>query len=614
VDAAGNAYVTGSTASTNFPTVAPLQPVFAGGTCGLAPNTFQCAEAFVTKLNSTGSALLYSTYLGGSAGDRGSGIAVDTSGNAYITGSTDSTNFPTVSPLQAVPGGSGDAFVAKLNAAGSALLYSTYLGGNFGDSGSGIAVDSSGNAYVTGSTSSTNFPTANPLHAAPGGSGDAFVAKLNATGSALMYSTYLGGSGIDQGSGIAVDSSGNAYITGSTDSRNFPTVNPIQAVFSGDTCLNTADSSPCFDVFVAKLNAAGSALAYSTYLGGSAGPPGSRDDEGSGIAIDSSGNAYITGGTNSTNFPTVNPLQAARGGAFVAKITSNDAPGIALGPASLTFAGQAVSTSSSAQTVTLASAGSTPLEIVSIVDTGDFAQTNNCPSAPNTLAGGTNCTIDVTFTPTSTGTRTGALTISDNAAGSPHTVSLTGTTGQPDFSVSIASGSSASATLPAGQTATYNLNFSGTNGFSGTVSLSCSDTANASNCSASPDSITVNGNNLAAASVKVATMARALVLPGLRPPPLSLGPGLRVTLPWLLLLLSLALLAPSLRWHGGRCRSAWRGLGAVVVFALVLFGCGGSSSNSPPPAQGTQAGSYSITVNATSGSVSHSMVLHLTVQ
>jgi hypothetical protein len=266
VDAAGNAYVTGSTASTNFPTVAPLQPVFAGGTCGLAPNTFQCAEAFVAKLNSTGSALLYSTYLGGSAGDLGSGIAVDTSGNAYITGSTDSTNFPTVSPLQAVPGGSGDAFVAKLNAAGSALLYSTYLGGNFADSGSGIAVDSSGNAYVTGSTSSTNFPTANPLHAAPGGSGDAFVAKLNATGSALMYSTYLGGSGIDQGSGIAVDSSGNAYITGSTDSRNFPTVNSIQAVFSGDTCLNTADSSPCFDVFVAKLNAAGSALAYSTYL------------------------------------------------------------------------------------------------------------------------------------------------------------------------------------------------------------------------------------------------------------------------------------------------------------------------------------------------------------
>jgi len=136
---------------------------------------------------------------------------------------------------------------------------------------------------------------------------------------------------------------------------------------------------------------------------------------------------------------------------------------------------------------------------------------------------------------------------------------------------------------------------------------------NASNCSASPDSITVNGNNLAAASVKVATMARALVLPGLRPPPLSLGPGLRVTLPWLLLL-SLALLAPSLRWHGGQRRSARTGLGAVVVFALVLFGCGGSSSNSPPPAPGTQAGSYPITVIATSGSVSHSIVLYLTVQ
>ena len=300
VDSSGNAYVTGSTCSTNFPTMNPLQAANAGG-----------YDAFVAEINPSGSALVYSTYLGGSGDDPGTGIAVDGSGNAYVTGQTNSTNFPTMNPLQAAnAGGNDDAFVAKLNASGSALIYSTYLGGSGADGGTGIAVDSSDNAYVTGYTASTDFPTMNPLQAAYGGGGyDTFVAEINPSGSALVYSTYLGGSGVDHGSGIAVDSTGNAYVTGYTASTDFPTMNPLQAAYGGGSD----------DAFVAKLNPLGSALVYSTYLGGS------HDDDGLGIAVDSSGNAYATGQTNSTDFPTMNPLQPTNGGGydvFVAKIGS----------------------------------------------------------------------------------------------------------------------------------------------------------------------------------------------------------------------------------------------------------------------------------------------------
>jgi len=308
VDSSGNAYVTGDTLSQNFPTANPFQAT------NKATPTTSNPTAFVAKLNSTGSALVYSTYLGGSNEDVGTGIAVDSSGNAYVTGYTTSTNFPTVNPLQVSNGGGYEAFVSKLNAAGSALVYSTYLGGSGSDAGGGIAVDSSSNAYVTGYTNSTNFPTANPFQASNGGGYDTFVSKLNAAGSALVYSTYLGGSGSDAGTGIAVDSSSNAYVTGYTNSTNFPTVNPLQVSNGGG-----------YDAFVSKLNAAGSALTYSTYLGGS------NEDVGTGIAVDSSSNAYVTGYTSSTDFPTVSPLQASYGGgnldAFVAKF---DAAGSAL--------------------------------------------------------------------------------------------------------------------------------------------------------------------------------------------------------------------------------------------------------------------------------------------
>jgi hypothetical protein len=283
VDSGGNAYVTGDTESTNFPTQSPLQTANAGR-----------SNAFVTKLNPAGSALVYSTYLGGSANfDRGTCIALDDVGNAYVTGSTASTDFPTVNPLQAANAGSRDAFVAKLNAAGSALVYSTYLGGPGADHGHGIAVDDAGSCYLTG-VAAAGFPTVNPLTTPPP-PGDpppphsnwknAFITKLNPAGSALVYSTYLGGSDQDHGFGIALSSSGEAYVTGSAGSSDFPTVSPLQPICSGDA-------------FVSKLNPAGSALVYSTCLGGI------YSSGGRGIALDAAGDAYFAGSTDSPDFPT----------------------------------------------------------------------------------------------------------------------------------------------------------------------------------------------------------------------------------------------------------------------------------------------------------------------
>jgi hypothetical protein len=419
VDASDDAYVTGYTRSSDFPTTAGA---FQG-------TLFRDQDAFISKLNPAGSALVYSTYLGGSYTDfdEGTGIAVDASGDAYVTGQTHSRKFPTTAgAFQTTLGGYVDAFVSKLNAAGSALVYSTYLGGSTspegtaGGSGSAIAVDASGRAYVIGETDCSDFPiTPGAFQTIYGGQGDASITKLNAAGTDLLYSTYLGGSSSDFGLGIAVDTSGNAYVTGQTTSSDFPTTpGALQASYGGYG-----------DAFVIKLNATGTTLLYSTYFGGKNSYESSAG--GAAITVDTSDTIYVTGGTSSSDFPvTPSAFQTAfvspdgQGDAFVAKIGLADAPGLALGPARLTFGPQTLGTTSSPQTVTLLDAGSQPLSITSIVASGDFAQTNTCPS---TVPSGTSCTITVTFTPTATGTRTGAVTLADNAAGSPHKLLLTGT-------------------------------------------------------------------------------------------------------------------------------------------------------------------------------------------
>ena len=223
IDASGNAYVAGETTSTNYPTFSAFQSFYGGG----------ASDAFVTKLDSTGSAIFYSTYLGGSVFDAAGAIALDLNGSAYITGRTTSSNFPTFNALQPFFSGgtNADAFITKLTPNGLGVFYSTYLGGNGGigfDAGNAIAVDPAGNAYVAGQTSSTNFPLVNPAQPFFGGGspdGDAFVSKINSNGSALFYSTYIGGIDNDAAFDIALDASRNAYITGSTGSNNFPVFN-----------------------------------------------------------------------------------------------------------------------------------------------------------------------------------------------------------------------------------------------------------------------------------------------------------------------------------------------------------------------------------------------------
>ncbi len=359
VDGAGSAYVVGQTASTDFPTLNPFQTD--------RPFT----DVFVTKLSPSGSSLVYSTYIGGNNSDVGQAITVDASGRAYVTGNTSSADFPTLNAFQATYGGVSDAFVTVLSASGSSLVYSTFLGGSSIEDGKAIAVDGAGNAYVTGHTDSTNFPTLNPAQLNQAGR-DGFVTKISPAGSSLVYSTYhggnaateegrgivadgsgnayvvgytnssdfpilnpfqtdqpgtdvfvtkfspsgarlystfLGGSGIDFGLAIDVDGAGNAYVTGSTDSTDFPTLNPNQT------------DQPSTDAFVTKLSPSGSSLVYSTYLGGN------LLDMGSGIAVDASGSAYVVGDTGSSNFPTLNPYQTDQPlqDVFVTKLTTTGA-------------------------------------------------------------------------------------------------------------------------------------------------------------------------------------------------------------------------------------------------------------------------------------------------
>jgi hypothetical protein len=301
VDDLDNAYVTGQTWSQDFPT-----------TDGAFDKTLDGdTDVFVVKMNTAGSALDYSTFLGGDTTDCGYDIALDGSGNAYLTGYTQSTDFPTTAgAFDVTHNYYRDVFVAKLNALGDALDYSTFLGGNNAEDGWSITVDDPGNAYLTGVTWSDDFPTTAGAFDTSYHYRDVFVAKLNAAGSVLDYCTLLGGSEWDDGWGIAVDGSGNAYVTGSTGSADFPTTTGVfDETHNGN-----------YDAFVAKLNSSGSALGYSTFLGGSSW------DGGHGIALDGSGRAYVTGKTLSANFPTTaeafDRTQNGNYDVFVARLNS----------------------------------------------------------------------------------------------------------------------------------------------------------------------------------------------------------------------------------------------------------------------------------------------------
>jgi len=296
VDGAGNTYVTGVTASTDFLSVDPVQPSPGGG-----------LDAFIMKIDSTGKTILTASYLGGSGADESLNIALDQSGNIYIAGYTASTNFPIVNGHQRQNGGGKDAFLVKLNSAGSEILYATYLGGARDDTAFGLALGPDGTVFISGETASANFPLVAPLQSQmAGGFADAFLAKLS-PGGALVYSTFLGGRGNDRAYDVASDADGAAYLTGFTSSVDFPTANAIIPFINRG---NPFPGLQATDAFVAKVNPVGNGLVFSTYWGGVGSENGVR------LTVDSDRNVYVTGNTQSLDFPIKNALQPLHAGPF----------------------------------------------------------------------------------------------------------------------------------------------------------------------------------------------------------------------------------------------------------------------------------------------------------
>jgi hypothetical protein len=310
VDAAGCAYVAGETYSRDLPVTNAFAPAFSGTVIGsVAPR-----DAFVAKLGPGGTNLLFATYLGGLGDDVAFDLALDREGNIWLTGATYSSNFPTT--LDALQpglhptvwyGSEYDAFVTRLGAGGSNLLYSTFLGGSGNDNGLSLAVDPDGQVVVAGFTTYPDFPTVGPVSAYSGGGSDAFVAKLTADGRSLIYSVFLGGVGPDHAENLAVDPAGQPVVVGWTYSSDFPVTNALQPQYLGDGA----------EGFITKLSADGQSRLFSTFLGGSG------DDFIYGVALDTATNVYVTGSTTSTNFPTLSGLSATNSGGsdvFVAKL------------------------------------------------------------------------------------------------------------------------------------------------------------------------------------------------------------------------------------------------------------------------------------------------------
>ena len=595
VHASGSVFVVGATESPDFPLANAYQPTF-----------YPAEVAFVTRLNPTGTALEYSTYLGGS-GDNGAGaVAVDSAGNAYVAGYVQSADFPTTpGAFDRTCGTDGlcnnhsyDSFVTKLDPTGAGLLYSTYLGGSgFEDGTLRLAVDVHGNAYVSGNTNSTDFPTTlgsfDPTCANCINYRDGYVVKLNPAGSSLIYSTYLGGSGFDHIEAIAADASGRVTVGGRTESTDFPLASPIQSVFGG-----IPD-----DGFIARLNSSGSALEFSTLLGGN------ESDTVSGVVVDSVGNTYVTGYAVSTNFPTQDPFQDSNQGAadsFLVKIPKSSTwPAIAVTPASMDFGYLLVTTTSGVHTATLTNTGGAALSISGIAVNGehadDFAQTNNCGSV---LPAGANCTINVTFKPLMTGDCSAALSITHGAEGSPHTVTLTGH--GTDFSMAAAADSATTAVIDAGKTAHYRLLVAPEGGFVGTVSLKVCCERDLMDTDINPSEITVNGNDPASFTVDVTTYARDYDSTRLIGPPPAWPRGLVAVLALMALVTCAGVAGVAKR------RSRWA-LAAALLILLSSAACGGGMFYNTMD-YGTTPGTYSLTVTATSGVVSHSLPLTLEVR
>jgi hypothetical protein len=618
VDANGNAYVVGQTFSTNFPVANAYQDAFNPLNVN---NAF--GSAFLSKINTINFTLVYSTYLSGNGanaastaqgapgyGDQAFGVAVDTTGNAYIVGTTtsnNSTNFPSSSNAnQMAPPAANvlsSAFVSKIDTTMTpnppatttpSLLYSTYIAGSTQEEGNAIALGPNNVAYVTGLTNSNDFPTTPRAFdtSVAGPSGKAFVSVVDTTktgvGNSLTYSTYLGGSGGETGFGIRVDGAGNAYVVGTTASTDFPGTNTGTKLGGFQTTRPNSFGSP----FIAKLFPGGNRTAdllYSTYFGGSGDAPTNDTDQGYGIAIDSANppNVYITGQTFSANMPVFpNPtsvppaFQTALKGpsdTFVAKLTL--IPTMAIMPAAgttLDFGTVLIGTTSAAQTVTLTNNTTGPITFASAAKSGTNAADYTVTTAgcsPNIVVG-TPCVVTVTFTPTAPpATEIATLTITDGDSTSPQVLNLTGkgTATPPDFTLSAAPTTLTVAQGAVGTPVTISVN--PTNGFNAAVALTCTGAPVNSTCVLNPGSITAP----ATSTLTFTAHAMLMPLPVSRPvPPLNI---LRIV-PLFVALMLLFLMQSTQRL---RTRLA---MASAVIVCVTLAACSGGGSTPPPQIPG----------------------------
>jgi hypothetical protein len=721
VDSSGNTYLTGYTASANFPTTPGVfQSTYRGGSNG-------GGDAIVAKLDPTGSTLLFATYLGGSGNDSAGSIALDSNGNVIVAGWTDSANFPVNHAFQSTLLGIEDAFLSKLDPNGSQLLYSTYLGGSGTDSARGVALDASDRVLVTGSTDSPNFPTSTGTFQAAfgGGNADAFIVKVDTTQSGTasrLFSTYLGGSGEDAGSAIAVDGAGSAFVTGSTRSTNFPTANALQPA-----CASCATPFFEFDAFVSKLNAAGTSLVYSTFLGGNArdagwgiavdsvgnahvaGETSSIDfpvttgafqtserglsdafasklngagsallyssfvggdyfDSATGIALDSSGNAYLTGSTLSADFPTVNPLQGYSGGvcefllfpdvcsdATVAKIDTRGSTLIFstyLGGPGGNDSGSGIAVDSVGNAYVAGTAGGTfpftpgALQMsstgfaakVSSLTTGTKLTTTTLTSSPNPSDQGQTVAFAAMVTPVGpTGQvsfrdgnavigysaldATGGATFSSSSlAGGNHSI-IASYLGDGDFAASTSailthavdgislSATQTSATASKGGTATFPLMVTQTGALTSDIAFSCSGLPAGWSCGFNPATVPAGSGPT---QVMLTLQAGSGTAQNLPLTPMN-GPGLPRHI-WFsaLVLLMLGIHFTVRRGNTVYLRPAVA-LGFAALFLLVA-GCGSGGSDGTAQPASPQPATVSFAVNARSGSAIASMPFTITVR
>jgi hypothetical protein len=661
VDSQGNAYVTGSTSSSDFPTVSAFQTTLKS----------TAMNAFVAKLNPTASALLYSTFLGGSgpAGDAAAGIAVDSAGSAYVTGFTTSGDFPLQRAIQGtLKNAIGAGFVSKLSADGSSLVYSTYLGGSggAGDLASAIVVDSANDAFVAGATSSSDFPTTTgafqPTH---NGTGlNAFITELNPTGSAISYSSFLGGSTANGGlaTAIALDSSGAVYLTGLTSAHDFPisplaaqqtfsgtgghafvtkiipsgqqTPNLVYSTFLGGSnnaafadiargiavdssgsvnvtghatssdfpatpgAIQAAPNSAAGNAFLTRLDPSGGVFLYSTTFGGS----NAKGDSGAAIALDSSGSAYIAGLTFSADFPTtpgalLPNFRASSGNSngFVARLSANAV--IDVSPATIDFGSVLLNVASQPQLVTVTNNSTATLNFSSppALSGANVAEFSSATTCGVSLAPDKSCTVTLSFLPTVEGAATASLTFTDDDPSSPQVVPITGTGGL-DFTLT----GPGSESVSRGASVTFTVTVAPVDHSTQTVNLTCSGAPMDATCTLAPDTIPLDGTDAVASTVTV--MAASHVTPSSRRrwmPGDLIGRG-----PLVVIILAMLVAFALTR----RRRAVRLGFAAAALACLLFAGCGGSSG-------GTPTGKFTLVITGTptDGGKVHTTTVTLTV-